>query len=301
MNARAAVVPILPAIQLKRILYATDFSEASRKALPVVAAVARKYHAKIFLAHIWQPTPYPMATPEALTALEQRQEREVRRDAEEFAHLPQFTGLGVEIVTASGEPKEELQRIVHDQNIDLAILSTHGRTGFRHLMMGSVAEELFRNLPCPVLTIGPRIADRFTENTPIREILFATDLSPESRAVFPFLAALADEYDARITVLHVLPEETGTNPDVRRLSAPLRDHMEQMFRTEVTPMCKVDFVIDSGDAAEKILAYAKHLHAELIGFGVRHTSDIVTHLQKTIAYCVVMQAECPVLTSRGKV
>ncbi|PYP90627.1 MAG: hypothetical protein DMG65_10975 [Candidatus Angelobacter sp. Gp1-AA117] len=301
MNARAAVVPILPAIQLKRILYATDFSEASRKALPMVAAVARKYHARVFLAHIWQPIPYPMATPEALTALEQLQEREVRKDAEELSPLPQLSGLEVEIVTASGDPREELQHIVHDRNIDLAILSTHGRTGFRHLMMGSVAEELFRNLPCPVLTIGPHIADRFTENTPIREILFATDLSPESRAVFPFLAALADEYDARITVLHVLPEETGTNPDVRRLSAPLRDHMEQMFRDEVAPMCKVDFVIDSGDAAEKILAYARYLNAELIGFGVRHTSDIVTHLQKTIAYCVVMQAECPVLTSRGQV
>ena len=87
---------------------------------------------------------------------------------------------------------------------------------------------------------------------------------------------------------------------MRRLSTPLRDHMEQLFQHEVAPMCKVDFVIDSGDAAEKILAYARYLNAELIGFGVRHASNIMTHLQNTIAYQVVMQAECPVLTSRGK-
>src|SRR5947209_1320150 len=292
MNAQAAVVPILPAIQLKRILYATDFSDASRKALPVVAALARKYHAKVFVAHIWSPVPFIMPTPEAVTALEQRQEHEVRQDAEEFARSPELSGIETEIVTAPGAPKDELKRIVHDCNIDLAILSTHGRTGFKHLMMGSVAEELFRNLSCPVLTVGPHIASRFTENTPIREILFATDLSPESGTVFPFLAALAAEYDARITVLHVLPEETGTNPDLRRLSTPLREHMEQLFRPQADPACKLDFVIDCGDSAEKILAYARCLNAELIGFGVRHASDITTHLQKTVTYRVVMQAEC---------
>ena len=114
------------------------------------------------------------------------------------------------------------------------------------------------------------------------------------------MAALADEYDARITVLHVLPEETSTNPDLRRLSTPLRDHMEQMFCHELSPMCKVDFVIESGNAAQKILAYAGYLNAELIGFGVRHSSELATHLQNTIAYRVIMQAECPVLTSSGR-
>jgi len=300
MNAKAVVVPILPAIQLKRLLYATDFSAASRMALPVVAAIARKHHAKVFVAHIWLPIPYPMATPEAITVLDTRQEREIRKLAGNFLQSSELAGLETEIVAKSGDPKDELEHIVRKHNIDLAILSTHGRTGFKHLLMGSVAEQLFRNLSCPVLTVGPRISRRFTENMQIREILFPTDLSPESQAVFPFLASIADEYDARITVLHVLPEETKNNPDLRRLAEPLKAHLEHLFSHKVGPLCKVDFVIDCGDAAQKILSYAHYLNAELIAFGVRHTADIMTHLQKTVGYRVVMQAECPVLTYRGK-
>ena len=47
---------------------------------------------------------------------------------------------------------------MREQKIDLAILGTHGRTGMKHLLMGSVAEELFRHLPCPVLTVGPNVS-----------------------------------------------------------------------------------------------------------------------------------------------
>jgi nucleotide-binding universal stress UspA family protein len=213
----AAIVPIVPAIQLKKVLYATDFSEGSNKVLPVLSAIARHYGAKIVAVHISSPHSYPMATPEAVLVLDKRREREAQEELDKVVREMEASGASVTPIVKTGEPVEALERIARDQGIDLAILSTHGRVGMKRMLMGSVAESLFRRLPCPVLTVGPHLASRFRNNVNIKNILFATDLSPESRTVFPHLASLAHEYGAKITLLHVLPAETESNPDALKL------------------------------------------------------------------------------------
>jgi hypothetical protein len=78
MIMNAVAIPVLPAVRLKNILYTTDFSKPSRAALPVVAAIARKYGSRIFAAHVWAPLPYSMVTPEALSVLEDKEESDAR-------------------------------------------------------------------------------------------------------------------------------------------------------------------------------------------------------------------------------
>lgn len=295
----AVAVPILPAIELKRILYATDFSDASRAGLPVVAALARRYGSEIFVAHAWTPLPYPMTTPEAYTSLERQQQESVEASMAEFLKAPEFSGLSTQAVVKCGEPADEFFKLVREHHINLAVAGTHGRSGFRRLIMGSVAEELCRTLPCPVLTIGPHVAERFKTATEIRNILFATDLSPVSGAVFPYLAALAHEFGAGITLLHVLPPETAGNPDLKTLAEPLRREMERVYLPQTSPRCKVEFLIEAGDAAKTILGRAREKNIDLIGFGVHSASFLATHFARTVTYKVMVEAECPVLTYRG--
>lgn len=291
----AAVIPIIPAIALKRILYATDFSEGSQAALPIVSALARRYHSEVFVSHIWSPTPYPMVTPEALAAHDE-QERTANHKVAEILNFTHAQHIVSRPIVRVGNAVEELERIVQEKSIDLAVLSTHGRVGVSHLMMGSVAEAFFRNVCCPVLTAGPHLDSRFNSITEIEEILFPTDLSHESKAVFPYLAALAHEFDSRITVLHVLPPETEHNPEAIDLAEPLRLQMVRTFGPQISPRCEGDFVIDAGYAAEKILTQAHRLNADLIGFGIRHTGEMMTHFRSTVAYRVLLNATCPVLT-----
>jgi nucleotide-binding universal stress UspA family protein len=294
----AVAVPIVPAIELKRILYATDFSEASRAGLPVATALARHYGARIFVAHAWSPFPYPMTTPEAYTSLENREQEDAKEAMTAFLKAPEFTGLETEAVVRCGVPVEEFNKLVREQGIQLAIVGTHGRSGFKRLILGSVAEELCRNLHCPVLTIGPHVAPRFKTASGIKNILFATDLSRESGMVFPYLASLAHEFGAKITVLHVLPPEVATNPDSKSLAEPLVKEMKRVYLPQISPRCKTDFLIEAGESDERILARARELDADLIGFGVRGSSFLSTHFQSTVAYKVMVQAECPVLTCR---
>jgi nucleotide-binding universal stress UspA family protein len=293
----AIAIPILPAIRLKNILYATDFSEASRAALPMVAAIARKYGSHVFAAHVWAPLPYSMVAPEELSALEGKEESDAREVLEKFVHIRELEGLPITPILKCGDAVRELPRIVHEHHIDLAILSTHGRTGFKRLLMGSVAEELFRSLPCPVLTVGPRISRHFDAQSEIKEILFPTDLSHESGAVFKYLAAIAAEYAARITLLHVVPEEDGRHPTATDEFDRLRSAMRRMFCPQIDPRCDVKLIVEAGDPVEVILGHALAGKIDLIGFGVRKAGEIITRFRNTVAYKIVLEAECPVLTS----
>jgi nucleotide-binding universal stress UspA family protein len=298
MNASAIVISMVPAVQVRRILFATDFSEASRAALPLVSAIARQYGSHVYVANIWSPLPYSMVTPEAVSTLENKQKNEAQAKARGVLATKELAGVQATVIVQPGDPVEELNRVVRQQNIDLAVLSTHGRTGWKHVVMGSVAEELFRNLTCPVLTVGPCFSKWFSEKSQLKSILFPTDLSEESRSVFPYLASLASEYKSDLTLMHVLPEETGTNPDARRLAEPLRQEMEGTFSPQISPRCRANFVIEFGDPAKCILTFAQRRNVDLIGMGVRKAVAISTHFRNTIAYQVVLGADCPVLTCR---
>lgn len=295
----AAIVPIVPAIELKRILYATDFSEASRAALPVVAALARHYGSRVYVTHAWAPSMYPMVSPDVVSVMDRKQQREAQEELEKLRRTQALAGIPVETVVRRGTPVEQLEHVVEEHNISLAVASTHGVTGFKHRVLGSVAEELVRGLSCPVLTVGPRLAKRFEKLERIGSILFPTDFSEESLAVFPYLASLADEYKSRLTILHVLPLETARNPEAKKLAEPLRKQMEKGLSHQISPRCNADFVIESGDAADTILARAHDSNADLIGLGVRCATDIAQHFRRTVAYRILAEAECPVLTYHG--
>lgn len=300
MNAKAVLVPIVPAIDLARILYATDFSAASLTALPLVSTVARQYKSDVFLANIWSPVPYTLVTPENASTLDQTQEEEARAQAREVLNSPELSGLNATVILEPGSPVVELKRIVRQQKIDLVIVGTHGRTGFKHLLMGSVTEELLRSLPCPVLTVGPNVTKQSMESAAIKQILFPTDLSEESRTVFPYVASLASQYRALLTVLHVLPVELVRNPDANTLAEPLRLEMQKTFYPLIDPRSPAEFVIDCGDPVERILAHAESGKAGLIGLGVRRAGDIIAHFRNTVTYRVLLGAHCPVLTARAQ-
>jgi|SRR5579864_267582 len=293
----AAAISLVPTIQLKRILYATDLSDASRAALPIVATIARKYGSQVFVAYVWSPLPTPIATPEAFAAIETRQAKDAKEGLEAVLHAQELSGISVTPVLKCGDPEPELCRAVQQEHIDLAIIGTHGRTGFRHLLMGSVAEQLLRRLPCPVLTIGPRISKRFETQTEIKNILFPTDLSWESQAVFPYLAMVAAASKSHITILHVVPKENHRHPSALDEAEMLKSEIKRVFCPQLEVECRSTIVVEGGNPVERILAHAHLDGTDLIGFGVRKAREISAHFRETVPYKIVLQAECPVLTA----
>lgn len=301
MSTQPILISVPPATELERILYATDFSLASERALPIVSTIARQYGSQVFLAHIWTSTPY--SEPYMSVMPLRDEEKESRRLMMDLLRRPELANLNTTIEIKGGDPVERINEYVQRHGIGLVVIGTHGWSGFTHKMMGSVAEELLRTLKCAVLTIGPNLGPRFafpkTIKDTIKSILFPTDLSPESKAVFPYLATLAADYEAEIMLLHVLPTQRGTNPDGRKVAESLQTDMRRMFSPQLSPQCRPQYIVGCGEVAAQILSVSNCYQSDLIGMGVRQGNHLATHLRTTVAYQVASAAECPVLTVRG--
>ena len=88
---------------------------------------------------------------------------------------------------------------------------THGRSGIGKLLLGSVAETIFRHAGCPVLTVGPAVSGEPRSIVELHEILFATDFSESSLAALPYAISLAQQDRARLYLLHVLQQSTAAS------------------------------------------------------------------------------------------
>jgi nucleotide-binding universal stress UspA family protein len=290
-------------ITLKNILYLTDFSEPSEMALPFAVSVAREYEAKVYALHVLIPTAYTYITPELAEAALEAQEEVAQ--ANMLRVEAQLSGLSYESVIERGTGIwPPIEQAIKDYAIDLIVVGTHGRTGPQRLLLGSVAEEVFRRSHVPVLTIGPAEHGGAHKAAKFRRVLFATDFSEESLAAAPYAVSMAQESDARLVLLHVMKE-----PEVAPTDRAAEDAMSSvMFQLhEIVPAtaelwCRPEAVVQYGHPADQILKVAKDREADLIVLGIRDARGFIgaaTHLERTTAHKVVVHAACPVLTVRG--
>jgi nucleotide-binding universal stress UspA family protein len=167
------------------------------------------------------------------------------------------------------------------------------------LVLGSRAEEIFRRATCPVLTVGPHLAEHLP-HTGIHQILYATDFSAEAAAAAPYAVSLAQEYQAGLTLLHVITDpRTGDLVQPHELVASAQRRLRELVPPEAQLWCEPRFEVEQGAAAETILDIAGLRKADLVVMGVRRPSGAATHLPIATAHKVVSRANCPVLTVRA--
>lgn len=281
--------------QFRSILLATDFSVASLQALPYATFLARKYDSTLYLAHIVSPGMHGAIPEEMLSISMDAAAKEAEQQMHSLEGSEKLRGISHKTLLGSGDISEYILNAVREHHIGLVILGTHGRTGIKRLMLGSVAEEIFRVAPCPVLTVGANAQSSST----VSRILFPTDLSSTSRCAVPFAASLADETGAELVVLHVLPPTIAPNPDAELLSNPLREEAERILDGHLHPGTRFATMFECGAVAETIVHQAKMLNAGFIVMGVRHS--FTTHGFANVAYSVATSAPCPVLTVRDPI
>jgi nucleotide-binding universal stress UspA family protein len=306
------------AISIKNILFLTDFSEPSEVALPFATSIARGYGAKVYALHVFTPAPNVCGAPAelAIAAIETgEQSAKCRIDS-------QLTGLEHEtIVDWSVDLWDAVQRTIKENHIDLIVMGTHGRIGAEKFLLGSVAEEIFRRSPIPVLTIGPHVRSSVHAGGRFHRILFPTDFTAASQAAAPYAMSLAQENKAKLVLLHVMrsPEPPNGNGrgknagdelersanDQRRFDLSVAEAIHQLYEivpTDADLYFPPQSLVEYGDPAERILSAAKQRSSDLIVLGVRASGRIgaATHLARATAHKVVAQAPCPVLTVRER-
>jgi nucleotide-binding universal stress UspA family protein len=287
-------------IELGNILFTTDFSAAAMLAAPYAEALAKRYGAKLYALHVHAPVVNPMTPPESWPTLEEAAEAAEKTQREDLAKT--FEGINADVLIKEGALLPRVRDLIEARNIDLVVMGTRGRTGVAKILLGSVAEEVFRQATCPVLTVGPKAAE-MPKGGEFTEIVFATDFTPESLAAAPYAISLAQEFQAKLTLLHVIEDpKVGELVRAEELEAGSLNRLRELAGGETELWCTPRFVVEHGQAAEKILDVARRKHADLIVLGVRGAGRIPgakTHLPIATAHKIVSQAECPVLTVRG--
>ena len=142
----------------KKIVCPVDFSEFTDEIIEYGVSIAKKFDAEIHLLHIIPNlnyfTPYEsFLTPENLVAMERSIEREIEKD---FEKTIKKIDMPVKKAIKTGVTFVEILDYIKTEKIDLVVMGTHGRSGFEHILLGSVAEKIIRRSPCPVLTVRPR-------------------------------------------------------------------------------------------------------------------------------------------------
>ncbi len=134
----------------KKILFATDFSPASEAALQYATSLARDSGAVLLIAHV-EELPLPYAGGEMYFAQPEYPNPEIRRMLE--AVVPPDKTVRYEHRLVQGMAAEDIVRMAEEEHVDLIVMGTHGRSGLKRVLMGSVAEVVMRKATCPVLTL----------------------------------------------------------------------------------------------------------------------------------------------------
>ena len=202
-------------------------------------------------------------------------------------------GIHYQLSVEKGEISPVLSRIVKEEGIDLAVLGAHSRGGLGKLLLGSVAERIFRQSPCPVLTVGPnfRTHSPFTQRP--KSILLATDFSAQSQHASPYAVSLARENRAQLIILNVMEEAGSDAAHKDRAHRYTTARLEELLASAADLDC--ESMVETGNPAKTILKVSDQREADLIVLGVRPAS-LSNRLGWSTAYGVVRDAQCPVLT-----
>jgi len=287
-----------PRVKLRNILFATDFSPSAQTGLSHAIDLAHRYGAVLYTAHVLPHMPFVEAAqpdPEQIRLLADQR-------LHDLTHSASFKDVEHREMIVQGEAAEVLLNLVLEHAIDLIVIGTGGRKGLGKLLLGSVAEEIFRNAECPVLTTGPH-ATRWGIEGNLQHILFATDLEPESLHALPYALSFAEEHRARLTLLYAsqfplnLPEFRPEDP--KEMSARGRDRLRALIPEGTQLWHEPEYLVQFGAPSEiaDIIVKIAAQSADMIVLGAKRKHPTVTkHLGTGVAYKVACEALCPVLS-----
>jgi len=292
-------------ITLQNILVATDFSGCAESAVKYALGMAHRYGSTLHMVHVLPEMPF-VESPDPDPG-------RIRRGAQQklatMVASEAFRGIRHTETIKEGEVAQVLADLGIAEAIDLIVLGTQGRSGIGKFLLGSVAEEAFRSALCPVLTVGPHVT-RGAGDAKLQHILYATDFGPESAHGVPYALSLAEENHARLTMLHVahepgmaLPEPVPGSLPVIRPDVEVADDKQQLralVPRDIALWHEPEYLVQFGPPAETILAAAAQ-DVDMIVLGVKRPAALTKHLGSGVAYRVVCEAPCPVLTVGARV
>lgn len=279
-----------PAIQLDNILVPTDFSEASLLAIEHARGVAALFGAHLHMIHV-VPALVP---PQAGTAIEQLV-KDAKKQFADFVTDARIIWPENKMHVRYGDLLDELNSFIQEKEIDLVVIGSSAREGAQRLLLGSMAEYIFRSLRAPVLAMGPQVEKRLGPRSPIRHIVLCESLVPEAENAMRYGCALAETTGAAVTVVHTLPESLKDSPRALQFQRMFEEELHT-GATHPALFAKADYMVTFGDTAREVVRVANAVDADLIVLGAKPAEMWQTHLGRGTAFRILGEAHCPILS-----
>jgi nucleotide-binding universal stress UspA family protein len=304
-------------VDFKRILMATDFSAASRRALDYALAFARRFGSEISVVNAIPPEPRESVPMDPLPRELNRDRVEAEREMGRLSEEVRIKDLRYHTLIQQGSVWDVLSSVIQREGTDLLVLGTRGRGGLKKLALGSVAEEVLRLASCPVLTVGPNAEPPTSDVADLKNILFATDFGPACVKAFPYALSLAEDCRAKLILLHMVPPmpvldvgpaaygpPTYVAEDLAEWKARMREEGSRKLKELIPSNAKLAIqpqcVVETSFLPEGILDIAAMHQAELIVMGANRarSARLAAHIPWAVTHDVLCEAKCPVLTVR---
>jgi nucleotide-binding universal stress UspA family protein len=277
---------------LKKILLPIDFSKrclgGARYAIPLV----EHFHSELTLLHVISPMDY--LSPEVQTLNENRRKK-ASKELDDFL-CAALNHLNTRRILREGDPAEVIADQAVQDRSDLIMMSTHGCSPFRRLLLGSTTSKVLHDTACAVWT-GAHVAQGPpAEWIKLGHIACAIDLGPHSASVLRWAAGLAAEFKSRLTLLHVVPRLDSPGEDYYGREwhrHALSDASGALTRVQQDTGTHAEMVLETGDVSKAVPAAAARLEADLvvIGRGACDNARLRTH-----AYGIIRNSSCPVVS-----
>ncbi|MDH3267409.1 MAG: universal stress protein [Ignavibacteria bacterium] len=299
-------------MKIKKILFPTDFSRCANQALAHAVFLAEKYDAEIHVLHVitlFEDQPNIVSgefaeTEEMIRKLEDIAEKQLNKivdsQGSDDMNIITATKRGISAAPAILEYASE-------KNIDLIVMGTHGRRGLGHLLLGSAAEEVVRVAACPVFTIRELKEPKPTAQ--INNILVPVDFSNYSKNTLAYASEIAQSYNSRLQVLHIIEEtmhpafslsgKSSIFDLIPGIEDDCRKRTEKMVKDVVSNKIKADIFIKGGNAASDIIKFAKEKSTDLIVIATHGLTGLEHMLLGSVTEKVVRMAHCPVFTVKA--
>ena len=279
-----------PNVLVRNIAIATDFSPWSDRATQHALLIARQFGAAVHFVHVVRRSEFALV-PDMMVELDAL----AQRDCDDLRHrlheANSLDSIETRYWNLDGELSEVFGDFIHDHSIDLLVLGTRGRSGISKLLSGSIAQEIFRYVSCPILTVGPLSRRANRQQLDLNRVLFATDLSSGSSAAFPYVLTAAKTWNADIDVLHVCSSQSS---GCRGLMEEFASAIEQTAKLEGSPSIRCHLI--PGRPSRTVLDFAKQNGNTLIVLGLDPHRSLYGGPSRSHAYEIVCQAACPVLS-----
>jgi nucleotide-binding universal stress UspA family protein len=297
-------------LRIKKVLYPTDFSRCAGHALPHTLHLAETYGAELHLLHALvlheaDPSNLSHRLPdmeELYLALEEHADTQMKTAIKEHGRAG-FTIQSAQVRALSAA--SAILDYATENEIDLVVMGTHGRRGLRRLLLGSVAEEVVRLAPCPVLTV-PEREERASPDR-IDRIVVPVDFSEHAQLALAYAEELGDVYGAQLHLLHVVDEVIYPDfyppviPSGSSITEELRDQSLERMKTLLSGFEDTDAAVHvrAGRAAPEIADFAKDHDADLVVIASHGLAGISHVLLGSVTEQLIRRAPCPVFTVKG--